>query len=93
MNILTSAIISNSDIIKNYKSCRGKAEEFGRIFVLKNNQPDAVLFSIEEYERFSGFIEYLENMETRDIAKFVESLPKTIKENMYLNILQKDNHG
>lgn len=76
MNILTSAIISNSDIIKNYKSCREKAEEFGRIFVLKNNQPDAVLFSIEEYERFSSLIEYLENLQSSDIAKIVESLPK-----------------
>ena len=76
MNILTSAIISNSDIIKNYKSCREKAEEFGRIFVLKNNQPDAVLFSIEEYERFSALIEYLENLQSSDIAKIVESLPK-----------------
>lgn len=76
MNILTTAIVSNSEMIKNYKACREKAEEFGKIFVLKNNQPDAVLFSIAEYERLSVFIEYLESLEANDIAKVIESLPK-----------------
>jgi PHD/YefM family antitoxin component YafN of YafNO toxin-antitoxin module len=76
MNILTKAIVSNSEMIKNYKSCREKAETFGKIFVLKNNQPDAVLFSITEYERLSGFIEYLESLEGEDISKFTDSLPK-----------------
>lgn len=76
MNISTKAIISNSEMIKNYKACRGKADSFGKIFVLKNNQPDAVLFSIAEYERLSIFIEYLESLEGKDIAKVFESLPK-----------------
>ena len=76
MNILTKAIVSNSEMIKNYKSCREKAEVFGKVYVLKNNQPDAVLFSIHEYERLSLIIEYLESIEEKDIAKFIESLPK-----------------
>lgn len=76
MNILTKAIVSNSEMIKNYKACREKAESFGKIFILKNNQLDAVLFSIGEYERLSVFIEYLESLEEKDIAKFIESLPK-----------------
>jgi PHD/YefM family antitoxin component YafN of YafNO toxin-antitoxin module len=76
MNIRTKAIVSNSDMIKNYKSCRDKAESFGKIFVLKNNQPDAVLFSIAEYERLSVFIEYLESLDENDIVTFIESLPK-----------------
>ena len=76
MNILTTAIVSNSEMIKNYKACREKAEGFGKIFVLKNNQPDAVLFSITEYERLSVFIEYLESLEVNDIAKVIESMPK-----------------
>jgi PHD/YefM family antitoxin component YafN of YafNO toxin-antitoxin module len=91
MNILKKAIVSNSDIIKNYKSCREKAEELGRIFVLKNNQPDAVLFSIEEYERFSLFIEYLESFEASDIKKFSESLPKARpREKHLIDILKHD---
>ena len=75
MNILSKAIVSNSDMIKNYKICREKAELFGKIFILKNNQPDAVLFSITEYEELSVFIEYLESLEEKDISKFMESLP------------------
>jgi PHD/YefM family antitoxin component YafN of YafNO toxin-antitoxin module len=77
MNILRKAIVSNSEMIKNYKSCREKAEMFGKTFVLKNNQPDAVLFSISEYERLSVFIEYLEKLPEKDVVKFTESLPKS----------------
>ncbi len=76
MNISTKAIVSNSEMIKNYKFCREKAESFGKIFILKNNQPDAVLFSIDEYERLSVLIEYLESLDIKDIVKFTESLPK-----------------
>lgn len=76
MNISTKAIVSNSDMIKNYKVCRERAESVGKIFVLKNNQPDAVLFSIGEYERLSAFIEYIESLEDEDMASVIESLPK-----------------
>ena len=76
MIILKQAIVSNSDMIKNYKDCREKAEGFGKIFIIKNNQPDAVLFSINEYERLSEFIKYIESLDEEDIATFIESLPK-----------------
>jgi len=76
MNISTKAIVSNSDMIKMYKTCREKAESVGKIFVLKNNQPDAVLFSIVEYERLSVFIEYLESLQEEDIEKITASFPK-----------------
>jgi PHD/YefM family antitoxin component YafN of YafNO toxin-antitoxin module len=76
MNISTKAIVSNSEMIKNYKACREKAEGLGKIFVLKNNQPDAVLFSITEYERLSMLIEYLDRLEDKDITKIVESLKR-----------------
>ncbi len=78
MNISTKLIVSNSDMIKNYKACREKAESFGKIFILKNNQPDAVLFSLSEYERLSVLIEYLENLDINDIPKFAESLTESI---------------
>ena len=77
MNISTKAIVSNSEMIKNYKSCREKAEGLGKIFILKNNQPDAVLFSITEFDRLSAFIEYVESLEEKDIIEFVDTLPKT----------------
>jgi len=76
MNILTDSIVSNSDMIKKYKSCREKAESLGKIIIMKNNQPDAVLFSISEYERLSVLIEYLKNLEGQDATKIAESLSK-----------------
>ena len=74
MNISTKAIVSNSEMIKNYKTCREKAESFGKIFIMKNNQPDAVLFSNAEYERLSAVIEYLESMEEIDSQKIIAHL-------------------
>jgi hypothetical protein len=91
MNISTSAIVSNSEMIKNYKTCREKAAMLGKIFVLKNNQPDAVLFSMTEYQRLSGIIEYLESLDEKDILKVLESLPKSGKRNIYsMENLQDD---
>lgn len=76
MNIFAKAIVSNSDMIKSYKTCRERAEDFGKVFIMKNNQPDAVLFSIDEYERIAELIEYLESLGERDMAKILETLPK-----------------
>ncbi len=63
MKILKSAIVSNSDIIKNYKTLRDRTESLGKIFVFKNNQLDAVLFSISEYEKFSDILEEIESLD------------------------------
>ena len=41
---------------------------------MKNNQPDAVLFSISEYEKLSVFMEHLEGLKRQNIAKDAESL-------------------
>lgn len=76
MLVSTKAIVSNSDMIKNYKACREKAETLGKIFILKNNQPDAVLLSAVEYEKLSPFIEYLEGLEGPAIQEFFDTLPK-----------------
>ena len=76
MNIFTKAIVSNSDMIKKYKACREKAEELGKIFIMKNNQADAVLFSISEYERISVLIEYLESLADLDVENIMKTLPK-----------------
>jgi len=74
MNILSNAIVSNTDMIKNYKNCREKAEAYGSIFVLKNNQPDAVLFSISKYEKLANLIEYVESHKTADSVKVMDSI-------------------
>lgn len=83
MKMATTEIVSNSDMIKNYKTCRDKAEISGKLFILKNNQPDAVLFSIDEYEKLSILIEYLESIDEKDFAKALESFPNTAKKKTY----------
>ena len=83
MKLVAMSIVSNSEMIKNYKTCREKAESFGKVFILKNNQPDAVLFSIAEYERLSVLIEYMESLDGNDIAKVIESLPKEGNRKIY----------
>ena len=91
MNISTQMIISNSEMIKNYKNSREMAERLGKIFILKNNQPDAVLFSIAEYERVAVFLEYLESLDEKDIRNFAESLPAIgIRKNYTIDQLRND---
>ncbi len=84
MNILTKSIVSNSDMIKNYKACRDKAADLGKIFILKNNKPDAVLFSRDEYERMSEIIEYLEMHDEEELKSILKTLPraKSTKRNL-----------
>jgi len=85
------AIVSNTDMIKNYKVCRDKAELLSKVFIMKNNEPDGVLFSITEYERLSGFIEYAEFLEKNDIAKILEVIPKAENdESCAMGLIRKD---
>jgi len=81
----SKTIVSNSDMIKNYKACREKAEVYGKLFILKNNQPDAVLFSINEYERLSEIIEYYETLDEDEAIKFIESIPRNGVQRRYDN--------
>ena len=74
MKITKSAIVSNSDIIKNYKTHRLIAEGLGKIFVFKNNQPDAVLFSITEYERLSELLESVEHLDEAELTSITECI-------------------
>ena len=90
VNISTRAIVSNSEITKNYKACREKADVFGKIFIVKNNQPDAVLFSREEYERLSIFIEYIESLEEVDLQSVLECIPRSGNRKSYTISLLRD---
>ncbi|MHB1485338.1 MAG: hypothetical protein ACYCYI_11835 [Saccharofermentanales bacterium] len=76
MKILTRSIVSNSEMIKNYKTCREKTDELGMIYIFKNNQPDAVLLSISEYSRLAPMIEYMERFGEEDIKNLAEYLQK-----------------
>lgn len=81
MKIPKEAIVSNSDIIKNYKTQRERAEIIGKLFVFKNNQPDAVLFSMTEFEKVAELlelIEYMDENEMVNILKMVQDHKKKI---------------
>lgn len=76
MKIIKSAIVSNSDIIKNYKTQRELAEKQGKIYIFKNNQPDAVLFSISAFERVSEVLEAIENSDEEGAIRSLEAIIK-----------------
>jgi len=71
MKIPKQAIVSNSDIIKNYKTQRERAQVIGKLFVFKNNQPDAVLFSMTEFERVAELLELIEEMSDDEILNIL----------------------
>lgn len=75
LKISTDAIVTNSEIIKKYRSVREKAELRGKVFILKNNRPDAVLYSIAAYKRFSVLIEHVEELNNADYVKFMDNVP------------------
>lgn len=66
MKIFKEGIVSNSDMIKNYRTCRERAENTGRLYVFKNNQLDAVLFSLIEFEKLTPILEYFESLSIED---------------------------
>lgn len=72
MKIPKNAIVSNSDIIKNYKTQRERAEIIGKLFVFKNNQPDAVLFSMSEFEKVAELLELVETLSEAEINNILE---------------------
>jgi len=83
MKIPKDAIVSNSDIIKNYKSQRDKAEIIGKLFVFKNNQPDAVLFSISEFEKIAELLELIESMDVIEIEHILKTIQDQKKKISY----------
>lgn len=80
MKISTKSIVSNSEMIKGYRACREKAGHHGKVFILKNNQLDAVLISAAEYEKLSAVIEYVETLDESKFAAFIDKLPALFSE-------------
>lgn len=61
MKIELRSIVTVSDIRKNYKVCRDKAQRLGKVFIFKNNKADAVLSSIDDYRKTDTKIEDFES--------------------------------
>ena len=74
MKIPKDAIVSNSDIIKNYKTQRDRVEITCKLFIFKNNQPDAFLFSIDAYDKVADYLELLETMDEAESEKLLQMI-------------------
>jgi hypothetical protein len=83
MKIPKEAIVSNSDIIKNYKTQRERAEIIGKLFVFKNNQPDAVLFSMTEFERVAELLELIDYMGEAEMSNILALIKDHKKKNLF----------
>ena len=83
MKTSKKAIVQSSKMEINYKACREKAKETGKVFVLKNDRPDAVLYSAAEYERISKFVEYFDRLENDEIALAIELFLKNSSKFLY----------
>ncbi len=57
---------------------------------MKNDKPDAVLYSINEYERLSAVIEYMESLGDREITAVKASIPKELKRREYPGVRLRD---
>lgn len=68
-------IILSSDLLRKYKKYRRLAEYYGKLIILKDNQPDAVLLPIAEYEKLSGALEETGNFDKDRLVEFLLSLP------------------
>ncbi len=90
MKILAKSIVSTSDMIKNYRECRDKAKKFGKVFVLKNNQLDTVLFSFAEYEKYLVLFDYFEEFKEEDLKKITEAFLLKEKIEKKIDIKQVD---
>ena len=90
MLIPKNAIVSNSDMTKDYKACRDKAKRLNKIFIMKNDEPDGVLLSIAEYERLSEIIESTESCEKNDSTKILKVIPKEVDTGSYSQSLNKN---
>jgi len=77
-------IISITDLARNLSSAINSLINYSKdkLAISKNNKLEAVIISIEEYEKMREAYEYMENME---IAKIVEERRKTPKED-YLTL-------
>jgi PHD/YefM family antitoxin component YafN of YafNO toxin-antitoxin module len=62
-----------------------KADSYGKIIILKNNQPDAVLFSIAEYERLSVLIEGVDGLDKQTLCRAADLLTAAMNREEQLN--------
>ncbi|MDW7655974.1 MAG: hypothetical protein SCM11_02240 [Bacillota bacterium] len=78
MNISISDL---TNLINNNEKCHELTDCFGKVIIMKNNQPDSVLLPIAEYERLLKALEKSDNK--TDIIDFVKRLPPAGNREVY----------
>jgi len=83
-------IISNTDITKEYKNCREKAKEMGKVVIFKNNLPDMVLMDIQEYEKtFEMLYSFFDKLEHIEIYETLKGRELSTKKEYTMDDLRK----
>lgn len=65
-----------SDLANKYDKCRRLAKSYGSVVILKDNQPDAVLLTIDEFEKLSRSSGKSDNFRKAGVADLLMQLPK-----------------
>jgi len=75
-------MISVTELLKTFRHTLNKIADHSidKIAVMKNNKPEAVVLSVDEYERIKALADFAEDLE---IAKIIQERRKTPKE-MYI---------
>lgn len=60
MNIPSDRIISATKIQGEYKEVEKMLKEKGILFIFKNNKPDLVIMTFDEYEKLYGLVKELD---------------------------------
>jgi PHD/YefM family antitoxin component YafN of YafNO toxin-antitoxin module len=71
------SIVTVSDMRKNYKACREKAQTMGKVYIFKNNRADAVLSSIDDYRKLELVLDHIEGM--NEEPNMVDGEMKTVE--------------
>ena len=91
LNILISDLTS---MINKYEACRELANNFGKVIILKNEQPDTVLLPIDEYERLLDAFEKSDHISRLSVVDIVGQLPPAGNRQVYtLAQLRNDLHS
>jgi hypothetical protein len=70
-------------LVDKHEKCRGLANYFGKVIILKNKQPDAVLLPIAEYEKLSQEFEVSDRFSKTNIVDLVKRLPPAGNREVY----------
>ena len=80
MNILISDL---TNLINSYEKYRELANSFGKVIIMRNEKPDAVLLTCAEYEKLSKAYEETDNFNRTDICELAKRLPPRGNKEVY----------